>query len=178
MGKGTPKALELRVLTLSPAARRGVLCAGWLKVPCAIGRGGIRALKREGDGASPRGTWAFRSGYYRADRIRRPETRLLTRPIKPEDGWCDAPGDGNYNRPVRHPYRASAEYLWRADGLYDLVLVLGYNDIPRTKGKGSAIFMHIARPDFAPTEGCVALSLRDLLKVVRLLRPGASIRIG
>jgi L,D-peptidoglycan transpeptidase YkuD (ErfK/YbiS/YcfS/YnhG family) len=178
MDKGRWRAIKVRVLTLSPASRRGLLCLGGLQIPCALGKGGIRALKREGDGASPRGEWAFRRGLYRADRIRRPVTGLRLQPIKPQDGWCDAPADGNYNRPVQHPYRASAEHLWRSDGLYDLVLVLGYNDVPRTKGRGSAIFMHVARLDLAPTEGCVALALKDLLKVVRLLKPGASLRIG
>ena len=88
------------------------------------------------------------------------------RAIRPRDGWCDAPADRNYNRPVRHPYPASAERLWRADGLYDVVVVLGYNDRPRVRGRGSAIFMHVARPGYAPTEGCIALARPHLLRVL------------
>ncbi|MDX2205488.1 MAG: L,D-transpeptidase family protein [Hyphomicrobiaceae bacterium] len=167
-----------RVHAVSGAARRGVVAIGNLRLPCAIGRGGIAARKREGDGASPRGSWPVRCAYYRADRIRRPPLGLAVRPLQPRDGWCDAPADGNYNRPVRHPYPASAERLWRSDGLYDLVLVLGYNDMPRARGRGSAIFMHVARPDLSPTEGCVALGLRDLIKAARLMRPGTRVRIG
>lgn len=172
----TPR--HVRVLALSAASRRGVLAVGPLRVACALGRGGILARKREGDGGSPRGTWRVRGGFYRADRIQRPGTAVPLKPLRPLDGWCDAPEDGNYNRRVRHPYRASAERLWRSDGLYDLVLVLGYNDTPRVKGRGSAIFMHVARPGLAPTEGCIALCLRDLVRVVRLMGRDARVRIG
>ncbi len=179
-GKQNPKAgpRTLRVRTLSRRAQRGVLALGALRLPCAIGRGGVRALKREGDGASPSGTWACRCVRYRADRILHPMSGLPTRPLAQLDGWCDAPADANYNRPVRHPYRASAEHMWREDGLYDLVVVLGYNDRPRVRGRGSAIFMHVARPGFQPTEGCIALRRTDLLKVVRALSHGSRVRIG
>ena len=88
--------------------------------------------------------------------------RLPARAIRPDDGWCDASADRNYNRPVRHPYSASAERLWRSDGLYDLVVVLAYNERPRVRGRGSAIFMHVARPGYAPTEGCIALARAHL----------------
>jgi L,D-peptidoglycan transpeptidase YkuD (ErfK/YbiS/YcfS/YnhG family) len=103
---------------------------------------------------------------YRPDRGSVPHTALPVKPIAPDDGWCDAPGDRAYNRPVHLPYPASAEQLWREDHLYDLVVVLGYNDDPVVPGQGSAIFLHLARPDFAPTEGCVALSRDDLLTVL------------
>ena len=169
---------SIRVLAPSATSQRGVLAVGPLRLQCALGRGGILARKREGDGGSPRGTWAIRGGYYRADRIGHPPSSVPLRAIRPSDGWCDAPGDGNYNRQVRHPYRASAEQLWRSDGLYDLVLVLGYNDVPRARGRGSAIFMHVARPDMAPTEGCIALRLGDLRKVVGLIGRHARVRIG
>jgi L,D-peptidoglycan transpeptidase YkuD (ErfK/YbiS/YcfS/YnhG family) len=114
---------------------------------------------------------------YRADRVRRPPTRLPLRPIRPDDGWCDAPADRNYNRAVRHPYPASAERLWRADRLYDVVVVLAHNFKPRVRGGGSAIFMHLARPDYASTEGCMALRLEHLLRLVRRLGPGARVRV-
>jgi L,D-peptidoglycan transpeptidase YkuD (ErfK/YbiS/YcfS/YnhG family) len=99
------------------------------------------------------------------------------RPIRPADGWCDAPADGNYNRRVKLPYSASHERLWRDDALYDLVVVLGYNDRPRSLGRGSAIFMHLARPGYVPTAGCIALSRADMLKLLARLKPGDSIAI-
>ena len=99
----------------------------------------------------------------------RPRTPFDLRLIRRNDGWCDSPADRNYNRPVRLPYPAGAEHLWRGDGLYDVVVVLGFNDVPRLRNRGSAIFMHIARGDFHPTEGCVALRARDLRRLMSLL---------
>jgi L,D-peptidoglycan transpeptidase YkuD (ErfK/YbiS/YcfS/YnhG family) len=143
--------------------------ASWsgLRFHCVVGRSGIMGDKREGDGATPVGAWPMRRVLYRADRLARPQTALLVSAIAQGDGWCDAPGDARYNRPVRLPYPASAETLWREDGVYDLIVPLGYNDVPAVSGAGSAIFLHVARPDFAPTEGCVALALADLLMVLR-----------
>jgi len=143
----------------------------------ALGRGGIRALKREGDGATPRGRFTVRQVLYRADRGSRPRTRLPVRAIRDHDGWCDDPADRNYNRLIRLPSR-SAEGLKRADPLYDLVLVLGYNDRPRVRGRGSAIFVHLARPGFTPTEGCIALSRRDLITLLARLSPRSAIVVG
>lgn len=167
----------LRVSALSAHRTRGVLQLGRLSLPCALGRNGCRALKREGDGVTPIGRWRVREVFYRPDRMRRPPTRLPVRAIRPSDGWCDAPADRNYNRPVRLPYPASAERMWRTDALYDLVAVLGYNDRPRARGRGSAIFLHVARPDFAPTEGCIALARPDLLRLLARLRPGAAVAV-
>jgi L,D-peptidoglycan transpeptidase YkuD (ErfK/YbiS/YcfS/YnhG family) len=144
----------------------------------ALGRAGIRALKREGDGATPRGRFAVREVLYRADRGPRPRTRLPVRAIRDHDGWCDDPADANYNRLVRLPSRRSAEGLKRADTLYDLVLVLGYNDRPRVRGRGSAIFVHLARPGFTPTDGCIALSRRDLASLLAALTPRSAIVVG
>jgi L,D-peptidoglycan transpeptidase YkuD (ErfK/YbiS/YcfS/YnhG family) len=93
------------------------------------------------------------------------------------DGWCDAPGDRNYNRPVRHPYPASAERLWREDELYDVLVVLGHNQRPRLRGGGSAIFMHVARPGYLPTEGCIALERGHLLALLERLGPGAMVQV-
>jgi L,D-peptidoglycan transpeptidase YkuD (ErfK/YbiS/YcfS/YnhG family) len=142
---------------------------------CALGRGAIQRDKREGDGATPVGAWAMRRLLYRADRITLPETALPAQIIGRDDGWCDAPGDRNYNLPVTLPYPASAETLWRADGVYDLIVPLGYNDAPIVSGAGSAIFLHLARPDFSPTEGCVALAPPDLLAVLREAEPGSRV---
>jgi L,D-peptidoglycan transpeptidase YkuD (ErfK/YbiS/YcfS/YnhG family) len=109
--------------------------------------------------------------------VRRPRARLPLRPIRPNDGWCDDPADRNYNRPVRHPYPASAERLWRQDHLYDVVVLLTHNVRPRVRGRGSAVFMHVARPGYAPTEGCIALRRGHLLALVQWLGPGAGLRV-
>ena len=133
---------------------------------CAIGNGGIKLHKEEGDGATPAGVLPLRRVLFRADRGASPRTAVPVEPIAPADGWCDDPADPRYNRAVRIPYPASHEHLWREDGLYDVVGVLGWNDAPVVTRLGSAIFLHIARPDYAPTEGCVALSAADLRAVL------------
>jgi L,D-peptidoglycan transpeptidase YkuD (ErfK/YbiS/YcfS/YnhG family) len=156
----------------------GTLRADGLQLRCALGRSGIRSDKAEGDGATPTGCFALRRVLYRPDRVDAPETALATLPIARSDGWCDAAGDPAYNRPVTLPYPASAETMWREDRLYDVVVVLGHNDDPPVAGLGSAIFMHVARPDYAPTEGCVALALPDLLTVLRQCAPGDRICVS
>ena len=171
-------APQIIVKGLNASARRGVLIVGSLRLPCALGRGGRTAAKREGDGATPIGRFALREVFYRPDRIARPRTGLPVRPIRPDAGWCDDPKDRNYNRPIRQPYRASAERLWRTDALYDLFVVIGYNDRPRILGRGSAIFMHVAGPGFAATEGCVALRRNDLRRVLELLTPRTRVLIS
>ncbi len=135
---------------------------------CALGRGGVAAMgeKREGDGATPAGLWPLRRLYYRPDRMTKPDTKLPVVALTPADGWCDAPGDPAYNRPVPWPHAASAEHLWREDHVYDLIVVLGYNDAPVRPGLGSAIFLHLARADYSPTDGCVALRQADLLSLL------------
>jgi L,D-peptidoglycan transpeptidase YkuD (ErfK/YbiS/YcfS/YnhG family) len=135
-------------------------------------------LKREGDGSTPLGRFRLRAVYYRGDRLIRPLTRLQLRPLRRGDGWCDASGDRNYNRLVRHPYPASAELMWREDGLYDIVVVLGYNDRPRVQGRGSAVFLHVARPDLSPTEGCVALRRADIRKLLPRIGRKTVLRVG
>jgi L,D-peptidoglycan transpeptidase YkuD (ErfK/YbiS/YcfS/YnhG family) len=165
------------VTVLSPAATRGIVKHGVLAFPCALGRSGLRARKREGDGATPAGCWRPLRVLYRADRCRRPVTRLPVQRLRPADGWCDAPADRNYNRPVTHPYPASAERLWRADALYDVVVVLSHNARPRVRGAGSAVFLHVARPNYAPTEGCIALAREHLLRLLRRLGRDARIRV-
>lgn len=142
--------------------------SGWLRWPgglikCAVGRNGFLYEKKEGDGCTPVGTFPLRRVFYRPDRLSRPVTQLPCDALTRNDGWCDDPADPRYNRFVRLPYRASAETLWRDDGVYDLIVVLGYNDAPVMPGKGSAIFLHIARDGYAPTEGCIAVSREDLL---------------
>lgn len=176
-GKKPGKPANIVVRSLSARAANGTLTYGNLRLPCALGRSGRRVGKREGDGASPVGAFALREGFYRSDRIGRPPTQLPLRPLRPDDGWCDAPGDGNYNRHVRHPYPASAETMWRADGLYDVVVVMGYNDRPRSQGRGSAVFLHVASPGMRPTEGCIALARPHLLRLLNVVRRPARIVI-
>ena len=160
--------------------RRGTVTAGGLGFRCALGRGGIApaALKREGDGRTPLGRYRILELLYRPDRLMRPRTKLPVRALRRDDGWCDDPRDGRYNRPVRLPVRAGAERMWREDGLYDLVVVLDHNTRPRVRGRGSAVFLHAARENLAPTEGCVALPLPVLRRLVARLGPGARLEIG
>ena len=138
--------------------------------PCAVGSEGIAQKQREGDGVTPIGRWPLRRVLYRADRLEAPRTVLPVAEIEPDDSWCDAPEDPNYNRLVRLPYGSLVERLWRDDALYDVVAVVGFNDAPVVPGKGSAIFLHVARPDYTPTAGCVALSRSDLLEALAQLK--------
>lgn len=147
----------------------GFARVGKRRFRCAVGRGGIRMDKQEGDGATPAGRWPLRELFYRPDRFARPRCVLPARALGRHDGWCDAPEDSNYNSPVRLPYSASAEQLWRTDHLYDLIVVVGYNDQPVVSGRGSAIFMHIAREDYSPTAGCVAFARNDLFAILTLI---------
>lgn len=172
-----PPRGQLFVRALSRGSTRGLLTGAGFVRPCALGRSGRRALKREGDGTTPSGTFRLERVLYRPDRSPRPRTGLQLSILSPADGWCDASNDRNYNRPVRHPYPASAEMLWRSDGLYDVIVVLDCNRRPRIRGRGSAIFMHVARPGFEPTEGCIALRRSDLLQVLSRLKRGARIHI-
>jgi L,D-peptidoglycan transpeptidase YkuD (ErfK/YbiS/YcfS/YnhG family) len=144
---------------------------------CVIGAGGVREDKTEGDGATPVGTFPLRRLYYRNDRLVLPKVQLPARPITEHDGWCDDPRAPSYNRLVRIPNDWSHETMWREDGLYDLVVVVGYNDDPPEGEWGSAIFLHIARDDMSPTRGCIAFARNDLLELVPLLTPQTRLRI-
>ncbi|MFN3214460.1 MAG: L,D-transpeptidase [Henriciella sp.] len=150
------------------ASADGSFKAGNLISTCAIGRGGVVDAqdKREGDGATPRGAWRLKRVFYRADRIARPETNLPVISLRQSDGWCDAPHHPLYNRPVTLPFAASHENLWREDHAYDVIVELAHNDDPVVPGLGSAIFFHLQHEDGRPTEGCVAVSLEDMLEVL------------
>lgn len=151
----------------SPGQRsRGLLRFRGHCFPCALGKGGISARKREGDGATPRGRFPLRRVWLRPDGRLRRAGGLSVHLTAPGDGWCDDPRHHRYNRPVRLPFEASHERMWRDDHLYDIVIEIGWNDAPAIKGRGSAIFMHVARPGYAATEGCVALTRRHLLQLL------------
>ncbi|MEM8838849.1 MAG: L,D-transpeptidase family protein [Pseudomonadota bacterium] len=145
--------------------------------PCALGKGGVGFRKREGDGKTPAETLRPLYVLYRADRILRPKSQLPIRAIGKDEGWCDDVNDRNYNRIVRLPYSASHEQLHRDDALYDIVVVLDYNIRPRIKGLGSAIFLHLARPGFLPTEGCVAVHINVMHRLLERMTPRTKFRI-
>ena len=160
MPKRALKALHVRA---RPGPKtRGVLIAGQLVLPVALGRSGINTNKREGDGATPRGRFRLRRLWWRADRGLRPQTLLPLRPIRRDDAWSEDPSDRRYNHPVRRKAGEPGDRLWRDDHLYDLIIELDHNSRPRVAGRGSAVFVHVARPGFAPTAGCVALESKRL----------------
>ncbi len=162
------------------ATADGMLTLGGRKVRCALGPAGVvpASEKREGDGASPLGVWPIRRVLYRPDRGGPPATALPVSALSPDDGWCDAPDDPAYNRAVILPYGASAETLWRGDQVYDIIMVLGHNDDPVVPGMGSAIFLHVCRPGYLPTEGCVAITRSDIESLLGLAQPGDAVEIA
>jgi L,D-peptidoglycan transpeptidase YkuD (ErfK/YbiS/YcfS/YnhG family) len=167
----------MSAILVDVASRR--LTAFGESIPCEIGRAGSIAAtaKREGDGATPLGLWPIRGALLRPDRVPPPiGWQVPRRWIRLDDGWSDDVGDPAYNRPVRHPHAYSAERLWREDGLYDLIVVLGHNDAPPVPGAGSAIFLHCAEPG-RPTEGCVAMAADALRSMLARVAPGAAVEI-
>ena len=163
---------------LISAAKR-TLSFGPLTLPCRIGKGGAieMAKGREGDEKTPLGDYRLRFGLYRADRLPKPRSALTFRPLRKDDGWCDAPDDPAYNRFIRLPYAASHESLWREDGAYDIILVMSHNDSPPVAGLGSAVFIHVAQPDDRQTLGCVALAPEAMVQLLPYLRMGMGVKI-
>jgi L,D-peptidoglycan transpeptidase YkuD (ErfK/YbiS/YcfS/YnhG family) len=157
---------------------RGVLLAGPLALPVALGRAGIKANKREGDGATPRGAFRLKRLWWRADRHARPATLLPARRIGAGDGWCEDPSDRRYNRPVKLAPASTVDRLARADQLYDFIIEIDHNTRPRVAGRGSAVFIHVARPGFAPTAGCVALDINSLRRLLARIGPRTRIVVG
>lgn len=147
---------------------RAILRIGPLRVPAALGAAGIRRDKQEGDGATPAGLLALRRVLYRADRGAMPACAVPREAIAPDDGWCDDPAHGDYNRAIRLPHPGRHERLWRDDALYDIVGVLGWNDAPVLRNRGSAIFLHLADRDVSPTHGCIALQADALRQVLAM----------
>lgn len=167
----TRKLTRLLIVPAAGDARRGALVAGFSRFPCALGRSGVMRMKREGDGATPRAALPLRRILFRADRLPRPRCLLPLRAIRRDDAWCDDAADRRYNRLIRRPPGEAEERLWREDRLYDVVVVLGWNDAPVRRGRGSAIFWHLARPGFAPTAGCVAVTAATFARLLpRLAR--------
>lgn len=157
--------------------RQGWLVAGPWTFPVALGRGGIKANKREGDGGTPRGVFRLKRLWWRGDRHTRPPTLLSSRRIRPDDGWCEDPADRHYNQAIKVPRGSTADRLTRADHLYDFIIELDQNTRPRVAGRGSAVFIHAARPQFAPTAGCVALDTGALRRLLARLGPRTRIMV-
>jgi L,D-peptidoglycan transpeptidase YkuD (ErfK/YbiS/YcfS/YnhG family) len=178
-GEGRGGLKTIRVVRPFPAAQPacGALLAGLARIPCALGRSGARRRKREGDGATPIGDFRIVGGYARLDRVRRFMHLQPVVPTRADDGWCDDPGSFLYNQPIRLPAAQRAERLCLDAHIYDLVLVLDHNLRPKVRGAGSAIFFHLARHDRGPTEGCVAISMADMRRLLPRLARGARIRI-
>ena len=168
---------KLIVRVISRRRSVGWVELGPFRFRCALGRSGLAVRKVEGDGATPVGTYRLEEVYFRADRLGRFPTGLSLFALRQQDGWCDAIGDRNYNRLVCHPYAGRAEQLWRQDELYEVVAVLSFNRLPRIQGRGSAIFLHVARPGFAPTEGCIAMRKHELVRLLGKLRRGDAVSI-
>ena len=149
--------------------RRGWLTAGSQRIAVALGRSGVKADKREGDGATPAGRFRPVRLWWRKDRSPHPAALLPARTIDPADGWCENPTDRRYNRPIRLEPGASGDRLTRPDALYDLVIEIDHNTRPRIAGRGSAVFIHVARPGLTPTAGCVAMPAPALRRLLRRL---------
>jgi L,D-peptidoglycan transpeptidase YkuD (ErfK/YbiS/YcfS/YnhG family) len=171
----TLKAVYVRA---APGSRtRGILRAGPLAWPVALGRGGILANKREGDGGTPRGTFRPVRLWWRADRHSRPASGLPARRISPADAWCEDPADRRYNRPIQVPAGEAGDRLRRGDHLYDFIIEIDHNTRPRIAGRGSAVFLHLARARLAPTAGCVAMPKEKLRQLLKKIGPGTRIDI-
>jgi L,D-peptidoglycan transpeptidase YkuD (ErfK/YbiS/YcfS/YnhG family) len=168
----------IRVSRTAGDPRRGWLTADGWTVPVALGRRGILANKREGDGGTPMGTYYPLRLWWRADRHPRPRTYLPVRPIRPEDAWCEDPQDRRYNQPIRLVGGQPGDRLTREDHLYDFIVEIDHNAGPRVAGRGSAVFLHLARTNFSPTAGCVAMTKSAMLRLLRRMGPRTKIMIG
>jgi L,D-peptidoglycan transpeptidase YkuD (ErfK/YbiS/YcfS/YnhG family) len=176
----------IRVRAAAGNPRRGWLTAGGLTVPVALGRGGIKANKREGDGGTPKGIFRPRQLWWRADRYPRPRTFLPARAIRPEDAWCEDPSSRHYNQPLQLDHNQplqldrdqGGDRLTRQDHLYDFIVEIDHNSSPRIAGRGSAVFLHLARKDFSPTAGCVSMTRSAMLRLLERLGPQTRIVIG
>jgi L,D-peptidoglycan transpeptidase YkuD (ErfK/YbiS/YcfS/YnhG family) len=172
------RTLSLIRVRAKPGSRtRGILLAGSRAMPVVLGRGGIRANKFEGDGATPRGRFRLLRLWWRADRHSHPPTLLPTRRIHPTLAWCEDTIDRRYNRPFQRLAGDGGDRLWRDDQLYDFIIEIDHNTRPRIAGRGSAVFVHLARPNRSPTAGCVALAPKDLHRLLAVLGPQTRIAV-
>lgn len=169
--------MNIIVQTSSFDAATGTLIAGANRYPCTLGRTGVTIDKAEGDGKTPIGTYPLRYLLYRADRLEKPETGLPAHILDAATGWCEDPSHPDYNTRVTLPHDSVVDRMTRDDHLYDLTVVIGYNDDPVVPGRGSAIFMHLMRDDGSPTAGCVGLKLQDLLAVLKLCDSSSHITV-
>jgi L,D-peptidoglycan transpeptidase YkuD (ErfK/YbiS/YcfS/YnhG family) len=177
--RAAPRRLtRLQIVVSVRDGSKGFLIAGQAVFPCAIGRGGVITAKREGDGGTPRAMLPLRRLFYRGDRLCRPASLLPARPIGLRDAWCDDATDRRYNRLIDRPPGVAEERLTRDDALYDIIVELGWNDAPVIRGRGSAIFWHLARPGFTPTAGCIAVEGHVFAKVLPRLARRCAVRIA
>lgn len=172
---GQPSTLVVRAAPGKPS--RAIVRFGPLTLPAAIGRSGRTVIKREGDGATPIAAMRLLYGFRRGERNGRLPTALPIKRIRSDMLWCDQPADANYNRLVKAPFKPSHEEIKRKDGLYDICLVLDWNVTSRARNRGSAIFFHLIRPGYEPTAGCVAISARDMRRILPHLRKGTIVRV-
>ena len=178
LGSRSLGPLGLLTVRTRPGHRtKGLLTAGPLTIPVSLGRGGIRADKREGDGGTPRGLFRLRQLWWRADRAPRPRTLLPVRPIRQDDAWSEDPVDRRYNQPFRRAPEQAGDRLWRDDHLYDFIIEIDHNTRPRVAGRGSAVFIHLAREGFSPTAGCVGLKRNALTRLLERVGPRTWIHI-
>ncbi len=163
----------------SPISRsRGLLVAGKIRIPCALGRTGLKHDKREGDGKSPIGVFHLHRLWWRDDKILHPTCGLKKRRIRKIDGWCDDVNSFHYNKPVQRGSSFSHEEMLRQDHVYDFVIEIGCNMTPIKRGRGSAIFLHLARDNFEPTAGCVAVPPAKIARLLAVIGPKTRIKIS
>ena len=148
------------------------------KLKCSVGKSGVKKVKKEGDLATPKGTFKLGLLYYRKDRIKLPKCKIKKKIIRKNMGWCNDSKSNKYNRQIKFPYNYSSEKLYKRENVYDLFLLIKYNTRPVIKEKGSAIFLHIAKKNYQPTQGCVAISKKDFLKILPLINNKTSIAIN
>jgi len=147
------------------------------KFKCCIGKKGSTYNKKEGDKKTPKGTFKIENLYFREDRVKNLKSRLKMTAIKDYMGWCDDPKSDKYNKLIRFPFNYSAEKLYRRENIYDILLVLNFNMNPIKKNKGSAIFIHVAKKSFQPTQGCIALNKSELIKLVKSIKKNTVVKI-
>tara|TARA_Y100001970_G_C14192981_1_gene836455 strand:+ start:1151 stop:1645 length:495 start_codon:yes stop_codon:yes gene_type:complete len=158
--------------------KNGFLINQSLKYKCSIGFNGLSDNKSEGDGCTPIGTFKINKVLYRPDKIKDCKFLIDSEVIEKLDGWCDDVNSDFYNQKIIFPFESSAEHLYRNDDLYDIVCVIDYNLNPIIKGKGSAIFLHVATDDYLPTQGCIAIKKDELLQVALNLNKDTKITIS